>query len=258
MSIRGRLNLRRSLLVAGSFFLVASGAALAVRAWWPSAWARARARLSGERTVSDVVDRIGPRVRPELRRAFHEAGGCAYPPARLVLIALKEERILEAWAPDPDGRMRAVGTYPVLGASGGPGPKLREGDRQVPEGFYRAEGLNPNSAFYLSIRLDYPNDFDRRMAERDGRSNPGGDIFVHGRTASIGCLAMGDPAVEELFLMVCETGLQRVEVLIAPVDFRKRSFAPPPGAPPWTGDLYARLAGEMGKYSPARSASVRP
>ncbi|MHC4915911.1 MAG: L,D-transpeptidase family protein, partial [Planctomycetota bacterium] len=178
MSIRGRINLRRSLLLAGSLVLAAALAALAVRVWWPSAWARVRARLSGERTVSDVVARIGPRVRPDLRRAFREAGECAYPPARLLLVALKRERRLEVWAPDPDGRMRLVKTHPVLGASGGPGPKLREGDRQVPEGFYLVEGLNPNSAFHLSIRLDYPNDFDLRMAERDGRASPGGDIYI--------------------------------------------------------------------------------
>ena len=69
--------------------------------------------------------------------------------------------------------------YPILAASGVLGPKLREGDKQVPEGIYGAEALNPNSKFHLSIRLNYPNTFDRRMAQSDGRTQLGGDIMIH-------------------------------------------------------------------------------
>ncbi|NJN46820.1 MAG: L,D-transpeptidase family protein [Candidatus Competibacteraceae bacterium] len=93
--------------------------------------------------------------------------------------------------------------YPVLAASGTLGPKLCEGDRQVPEGIYRIKSLNPNSAYHLSLELDYPNAFDLRQAERDGRNNPGSAICIHGKAVSVGCLAMGDTAIEELYSPWC-------------------------------------------------------
>jgi murein L,D-transpeptidase YafK len=143
--------------------------------------------------------------------------------------------------------MRRVKDYPVLAASGVLGPKLREGDRQVPEGIYRVPALNPRSRFHLSIRLDYPNEFDLAQALRDGRSEPGSDIFIHGGAASIGCLAMGDEIIEELFLLARDTGLAKLSVIIVPTDFRRREFPPPPGAPAWTAELYARLRAEVGE-----------
>ena len=99
------------------------------------------------------------------------------------------------------GRQRCQGFVladPILAASGVSGPK-REGDKQVPEGFYRIELLNPNSRYHLSLRVNYPNADDLERARQDGRalSTLGGDIMIHGGSASIGCLALGDPAVGE-------------------------------------------------------------
>jgi murein L,D-transpeptidase YafK len=71
-------------------------------------------------------------------------------------------------------------------ASGKAGPKLREGDGQVPEGIYRIDGLNPNSSYHLSLKLNYPNDFDLEQARTEGRTELGGDIFIHGKAVSIG------------------------------------------------------------------------
>jgi hypothetical protein len=202
---------------------------------------------SGRRTTADVVDRLKPELRPALSASFARQN-LAYPPARLTLVALKAERSLEVWAPDGSGRLRLVRTYPVLAASGGPGPKLREGDRQVPEGVYAVETLNPNSKYHLSIKLDYPNAFDRAMARREGRANLGGDIFVHGGAASIGCLALGDAAIEELFLLVAETGRENVRAVVAPRDFRKDAAAAnriSDGAPAWTAELYRNIRTEL-------------
>jgi murein L,D-transpeptidase YafK len=67
-------------------------------------------------------------------------------------------------------------------ASGGLGPKLGAGDRQGPERIYAIESLNPNSLFHLSMRLNYPNEFDQMRAKQDGRSDLGGDIMIHGST----------------------------------------------------------------------------
>lgn len=146
------------------------------------------------RTVADIIELYGASADADLQPEF-AAAGAAYPPASLTFIALKQEKSLEIWA--PGGRNQVlVSTYPILAASGGPGPKLREGDRQVPEGLYRLAGLNPNSSFHLSMKINYPNEFDLHHAAAEGRTSPGSDIFIHGREASIGCLAMGDPAIE--------------------------------------------------------------
>src|SRR5687767_309615 len=141
------------------------------------------------RTTS-VLANIGPRWRPMLQKRA-AAVGVAYPPPALTLVGYKHERVLEVWARRGDG-WALYRSYPVLAASGGPGPKLREGDRQVPEGVYRLTHLNPASSYHLSIRIDYPNEADRARAAEEGRSNVGGDIYVHGKAVSIGCLAIGD------------------------------------------------------------------
>jgi murein L,D-transpeptidase YafK len=76
------------------------------------------------------------------------------------------------------------------------------------------------------MKLNYPNSFDLQHAGREDRTKPGSNIFIHGRTASIGCLAMGDPAIEELFVLVQKVGHEHVLVLISPHDARKRSLFP--------------------------------
>jgi hypothetical protein len=174
------------------------------------------------RTVEQVIAALGDAVDGRLRPDFHRAG-VEYPPPRLVMVAYKAEKRLDLHAPDARGRLRLVRSYPVLAASGGRGPKRQEGDGQVPEGFYGIELLNPNSRFHLSLRVDYPNAEDVARAREEGRdpSSLGGDIMIHGGAASIGCLAMGDPAAEELFVLVHRTGLDEVEVIMAPNDLRE-------------------------------------
>ena len=166
---------------------------------------------------------------------------------RVTLIGLKAERQLELWAGDATGPMRHIKTYPVKAASGGSGPKLREGDRQVPEGIYAIESLNPNSRYHLALRVNYPNAFDRARAKEEKRTNLGGDIMIHGKAVSIGCLAMGDSAAEELFIVAAQTGVENVRVLLCPGDFRASGFAPPPNVPAWTSGLYRDLRNTLTK-----------
>lgn len=211
-----------------------------------SLWFPKVVRVSGMRTVADIIELYGASADADLQPEF-AAAGAAYPPASLTFIALKQEKSLEIWA--PGGRNQVlVSTYPILAASGGPGPKLREGDRQVPEGLYRLAGLNPNSSFHLSMKINYPNEFDLHHAAAEGRTSPGSDIFIHGREASIGCLAMGDPAIEKLFVMVARTGFENVEVIMAPYDFRVTP-PPPAGGPVWLPELYAAVAGRMKNFN---------
>jgi murein L,D-transpeptidase YafK len=203
---------------------------------------RLAGRAAGDRsqrfTVAERVTQVGAVARERLVPRFRQSG-VAYPPSQVILVGLKEEQILELWAADAPKQMHLVHRYPILGASGGSGPKLREGDFQVPEGVYRVELLNPNSRFHLSLRLDYPNAFDRARAAEEGRTELGGDIMIHGGTASIGCLAMGDPAIEELFILAADVGLARIEVLLCPVDLR---ITPAPAVrtpqPAWLPGLY--------------------
>lgn len=209
--------------------------------------ATARMHATGK-TTEDRVAEFGDVVRARLAPRF-EAAGVTYPPRALTLIGIKDERCLEVYAAGADEAVRYVCTYPVLGASGVLGPKLREGDRQVPEGIYRVPELNPNSDFHLSIRLNYPNEFDHAQAASESRTNLGGDIMIHGDSRSRGCLAMGDPAAEDLFVLAALTGIENITVILTPVDFRLgRSPELPSSAPRWTPELYERIKRELTRY----------
>jgi hypothetical protein len=204
-------------------------------------------RTIAKKTVADRVAEFGPAVRTRLGPEFARLG-CAYPAQGVVLVGFKQERLLEVWVAGVSGGYRHLKTYPILAASGTLGPKLREGDRQVPEGVYRVESLNPNSAYHLSLRLNYPNEFDRTMAVADGRSALGGDIMIHGSDVSIGCVAVGDQAIEELFVLAAETGLSNIAVILAPSDlYRDNTPQDAPGGPPWGKQLYDAIRSELTK-----------
>jgi len=204
-------------------------------------------RIKGMRTVEDRVAQYGELVQARVAPLF-EAAGVSYPPRRMTLVGLKSERMLQVWVAGPQGNMRLLRSYPILGMSGVLGPKLREGDRQVPEGLYRVESLNPNSLYHLALRVNYPNDTDRENGRRDGRTDLGSDIMIHGKDCSIGCLAMGDEAAEDLFVLAALVGIENVSLLLCPVDFRTRELPPDmPPVPEWTVPLYAALRQELGK-----------
>ena len=137
-----------------------------------------------------------PRAEPALRAAF-TAADAPYPPKAILLRALKRERTLELWAAREDGAYVRVKAYPVCAASGDLGPKSRQGDEQVPEGFYSVDRFNPSSNFHLSLGIDYPNAADRK---RSAARNLGGDIFIHGSCVSIGCLSIRDGPIEEVYV----------------------------------------------------------
>ncbi len=182
-------------------------------------------------------------------RAMFSMRGISYPPAHLAFLALKHEKLLEVRAKTSAGWVK-VKAYPVLKASGKAGPKLKEGDRQVPEGIYRITNLNPNSKFYLSLRLNFPNTFDLKHADAEKRKEPGSDIYIHGKEESTGCLAMGDPAMDELYTMVMDAGMPNTTVVIAPNDLRKRGpVTNMRAAPGWTADLYKEIKSSLVKFS---------
>lgn len=196
--------------------------------------------------VDMALQRLADRAEPTLQERFQLAG-IDYPPERIQLIALKQSRRLELWAYQGN-RWHYVHDYAVFAASGEAGPKLREGDRQVPEGFYRIVELNPNSHFHLSMKLNYPNTFDWMQAFKEGRDEPGSNIFIHGSAWSAGCLAIGNRYVEELFYLVGTVGLDQAGVLIVPYDFRLREISLDEQSPEWVAQLYARLKLRMNDF----------
>jgi murein L,D-transpeptidase YafK len=115
-----------------------------------------------------------------------------------ILVRLfKEESELEIWKQDREGRFALLKTYPICRWSGELGPKIKEGDRQAPEGFYSISPgqMNPNSQYYLSFDLGYPNAFDRAY----GRT--GAQLMVHGDCSSRGCYSMTDEQISEIYAL---------------------------------------------------------
>lgn len=109
----------------------------------------------------------------------------------------KEESELEIWKLRDDGRYHHFKTYPICTWSGELGPKLQQGDKQAPEGFYTVHKnqMNPNSSFHLAFNLGFPNNFDRAH----GRT--GSALMVHGKCRSAGCYAMTDALIEEIYAL---------------------------------------------------------
>ncbi len=190
-----------------------------------------------KKTVEDVLVKLEPKVRSKYGKIFSDAN-LSFPPKKIILSAYKEEKVLELWAKD-DGNYKLIYEYEIKKASGKPGPKLIEGDLQVPEGIYKVLYLNPESQFYLSFKLDYPNSYDRQKAEMEGRTSPGDDIFIHGKEVSVGCLAMGDEAIEDLFVLVGRVGIENVTVVISPNRALRKDISTE--YPSWVDELYREI-----------------
>jgi hypothetical protein len=171
-----------------------------------------------------------------IKRLFHERG-IRYPAAEIFLRIFKRERSLELWVrPEGQERYELLKSYPVCALAGGLGPKRRQGDNQVPEGFYNIDFFNPISDYHLSLHLDYPNRHDRVAGAE--ASNLGGDIYIHGGCASAGCMALTDEGIKELYWVAVEAravGQSRIPVHIFParledqdVERLERSFRAQP------------------------------
>jgi murein L,D-transpeptidase YafK len=120
--------------------------------------------------------------------------------APIMIRIFKEETELEVWKAKDDGRFHHFKTYPICAFSGGLGPKIKQGDKQSPEGFYKvsAKQMNPNSSYHLSFNLGYPNAFDKSH-KRTGKF-----LMVHGDCKSAGCYAMTDALIEEIYALARE------------------------------------------------------
>ncbi len=209
-------------------------------------------KLNWNKSVEHVIKRYGLPVEPKLRDKF-VSKGISYPPQDIALLAFKKEQQIQLWAKDEQHSWRMIHEYPLTAYSGRLGPKLREYDRQIPEGIYRLTSFNPFSSMHLSMMINYPNNFDRLQASKEGRKKLGNNIFLHGKSFSVGCLAVGDKAIDELFLLVYRVGLGHAKVIIAPNDLRQAKPATPAFAQPrWIPELYKQIAQELNQFPRAK------
>jgi murein L,D-transpeptidase YafK len=182
-----------SLTPPSPFTLVADAAARLS----PSESRAFRAEQLSQERVRGASQRVGARVAGMFAQA-----GLPYP-TDVMFRVFKHERVFEVWGLDPEtGRYVLVHDYPVCRLSGHLGPKARRGDLQVPEGFYSIDLFSPRSRFHLSMRVSYPNQADRARGRFDDRM--GGDIFVHGGCATVGCVPVTDNVIEELYVLAVD------------------------------------------------------
>lgn len=205
----------------------------------------AQAPMKHFTSVDAAIKEYGTAVRTKLKASFNKLN-VDYPPREQEWICLKEEKMLYILAKDRNGKMKKVLSYPIIGASGGQGPKLKEGDKQVPEGFYKLDGFRPNVIAHLGLSVNYPNTEDRAHAKTEKRTNLGRDILIHGSRWSTGCLAMGNEPIEEMFVLTYDSGLDAVKLVFAPCDLSKKEPSiDMKSQPEWLPALYARLKAEL-------------
>ncbi len=169
-----------------------------------------RLELPGPQRAAVAVERATPKVTARLRALGASLGDPVF------IRAYKQEKRLYLYVqPGGTGRFVEFASWPICAASGVLGPKKAEGDKQVPEGVYGVtpEAMNNASSYHLSMNVGYPNAFDQAL----GRT--GSFIMIHGRCESVGCLAMTDPVIEDIWTLVSaahRAGQDKVDVHIFP------------------------------------------
>ncbi len=147
---------------------------------------------------------LAPHLRPLSKDTMMLLGKKGMDPQAPIFVRVfKEESELEVWKQRPDGHFYHFKTYPICNWSGDLGPKIKQGDRQAPEGFYTVarEQMNPDSKYHLAFNLGFPNVYDKAL----GRT--GDFLMIHGKCKSAGCYAMTDALMEEIYGIARESFL---------------------------------------------------
>ena len=143
----------------------------------------------------------------------------------IFLRVFKMECVMELWVQRPDGKYIKFKQFDIYALSGLLGPKRQEGDKQVPEGFYYINEFNPQSNYYLSLGINYPNESDLRSS---GAEKLGSNIFIHGARCSAGCMAMSNYDIEDIYMCAVKAksnGQQRIPVEIYPFRMTAQNMA---------------------------------
>lgn len=166
---------------------------------------------------SRIFKNIGDSVIRDLK-----SNGFQWPVQFVYLRSFKLEKELEVWVKhDETEPFKLYKTYNICAGSGTFGPKRREGDKQIPEGFYYINEWKPNSNYHMALGLNYPNISDQILSDR---VKPGGDIYIHGNCVTIGCLPITDSVIEKLYFLTAaakEQGQDFIPVHIYPYRFDK-------------------------------------
>ncbi len=143
----------------------------------------------------------------------------------ILLIAYKKERKLQVWAKEKKNEtFEKIQTYNFSSFSGELGPKRKQGDYQIPEGFYLIERFNPLSNYYLSLGINYPNESDKMKSKA---KDLGGDVFIHGDNVTIGCIPITDDKIKELYIYAIEArnnGQKKINIAILPSELDNQNF----------------------------------
>ena len=150
-----------------------------------------------------------------------------WPVRNIYIRSFKYDSQLEVWVKyENNEKYKLFKTYKVCALAGSLGPKRMQGDYQVPEGFYYINEFNPRSTYHLSLGLNYPNASDRILGDS---LQPGGDIYIHGKCVTSGCIPIMDQQIEELYILAAHAhsqGQDFIPVHIFPVNFKnERSSA---------------------------------
>ena len=173
----------------------------------------------------DIPGRAMKELSPQMLATLHQKNMPQDSP--LLIRVFKEESELEVWKQDTSGRYALLKIYPICRWSGDLGPKVKEGDRQAPEGFYPiTPGLmNPNSNYYLAINTGFPNAYDR------ANNRHGAFLMIHGDCSSRGCYAMTDEEIGEIYSLARESflgGQKEVQLQAYPFHMTPANLGPPP------------------------------
>lgn len=152
----------------------------------------------------------------------------------ILIAAFKEEDRLRVYGKNKkDSKFKLITSYKICAKSGVLGPKRKQGDLQVPEGFYYIDRFNPASSYHLSLGINYPNRADSKKSKAKDK---GGDIFIHGNCVTIGCIPITDDKIKELYLyavMAKNNGQTKIPVYIFPFEMSddnlkkyKKEYAP--------------------------------
>lgn len=143
----------------------------------------------------------------------------------ILITVFKKEQEMVIYAKNKnEQKYKKLITYPICSSSGELGPKRKQGDGQVPEGFYFIDRYNPASSYYLSLGLNYPNKSDNLKCTA---GNPGGDIFIHGECVTIGCMPMTNDKIKEIYIYAIQAkqnGQQKTPVYIFPFELTEANI----------------------------------
>ncbi|CAL1517566.1 L,D-transpeptidase family protein [Chitinophaga sp. MM2321] len=160
------------------------------------------------------------REKEELLKKEFAKKGLAYPARYMFVRSFKLDSEMEIWVKNNAAdTFQLFKSYRVCTLSGKMGPKRKEGDRQVPEGFYYINDFNPNSNYHLSLGINYPNFSDRILSDA---KRPGGEIYIHGNCITVGCIPLTDEFIDEVYILAVNAknaGQDFIPVHVFPVKF---------------------------------------